>query len=174
MVQCDCLAAEYTVRRFERLLGRSVFFGGAGMGEVELVYKQWDCREDDDGWIVASPPSLDRDNDRNPATSIELGQFLKNPALMWGHNCRDPWAVIGRAKEVLASEDLRAWAGGEDWPPAKYRQGFILVRGDPDDLTSHVGPHHDVIDGRLHTVWRGVSAARCGVSVRTPRSSSPG
>jgi len=54
---------------------------------------------------------------------------------------------------------LREWAGGDEWSPAKYRQGFVFVDGEPDLLTSYVGPHHDIVGGAFRVVWRGVSAA---------------
>lgn len=54
---------------------------------------------------------------------------------------------------------LREWAGGDEWDPAKYRQGFVFVDGEPDQLGSYLGPHHDVVDGDLVTVWGGVRAA---------------
>ena len=78
--------------------------------------------------------------------------------------------VVPYRKHPLAPEDrpwdaaaarrrIREWAGGDNWDPAKYRQAFVFVRGDPANLTSYVGPHHDVINGRLYTVWNGVRAA---------------
>ena len=59
---------------------------------------------------------------------------------------------------------LRKLAGVDaENPPAsawsKYAEGFAIVRGPRDNLTSYVLPHHDVIDGRLVTVPAGVSAA---------------
>jgi len=62
-----------------------------------------------------------------------------------------------------AVQRLRQWAGGPDkdkvdW--ARYAEGFAWV--DPerrDDYAGYKLPHHDVVDGRLVTVWRGVAAA---------------
>jgi len=62
-----------------------------------------------------------------------------------------------------AEQRIRAWAGGPekekiDW--AKYRQGFAWYNEeDPENIGSYKLPHHDIIDGRLHTVWKGVVAA---------------
>jgi len=67
----------------------------------------------------------------------------------------DADAAVGR---------LRAWAGvdGEE-PDADawndYAEGFAIVRGPRDNLTSYILPHHDVRDGELVTVPAGVSAA---------------
>ena len=62
-----------------------------------------------------------------------------------------------------AEQRIRRWAGGPDkenidW--GKYRQAFAWY--DPehaDDFSGYKLPHHDVIDGRLVVVWRGVAAA---------------
>ena len=44
---------------------------------------------------------------------------------------------------------------------SKYRRAFAWQRPgeDPDNLRTYAGPHHDIIDGRLTCVWRGVRAA---------------
>ncbi|MEM2122918.1 MAG: hypothetical protein QXE79_04695 [Candidatus Bathyarchaeia archaeon] len=62
-----------------------------------------------------------------------------------------------------AATRLRRWAGGPekdrvDW--AKYMKGFAWV--DPESSDDYAGyklPHHDIIDGELVVVWRGVAAA---------------
>jgi len=62
-----------------------------------------------------------------------------------------------------AEARVRKWAGGPDkdkidW--AKYRQAFAWYNAeDPENFGSYKLPHHDVIDGRLVVVWRGVAAA---------------
>jgi len=62
-----------------------------------------------------------------------------------------------------AERRIREWAGGPDkenidW--AKYRQGFAWYNSaDPENFGSYKLPHHDVIDGKLVVVWRGVTAA---------------
>lgn len=58
---------------------------------------------------------------------------------------------------------LRRWAGGPekegvDW--ARYAKGFAWV--DPEHRGDYAGyklPHHDVVEGELVVVWRGVAAA---------------
>lgn len=58
---------------------------------------------------------------------------------------------------------LRRWAGGPDkesidWD--KYRRGFAWYDAeDRENFGSYKLPHHDVIDGQLKVVWRGVVAA---------------
>jgi len=62
----------------------------------------------------------------------------------------------------------RAWAGGPDkenisWP--KYRRLFVRYDGENvEDFGSYAGPHHDVIDGELKTVFRGVAALAVVIS----------
>jgi hypothetical protein len=55
-----------------------------------------------------------------------------------------------------ARERLRTWAKDD---LAKYRKGFAYVHGDGKSLADYQLPHHDIIDGKLHVVWHGVSAA---------------
>jgi len=63
-----------------------------------------------------------------------------------------------------AIQRLRAWAGVDaDEPSADawndYAEGFAIVRGPRDNLTSYILPHHDVRGDELVTVPAGVSAA---------------
>jgi hypothetical protein len=58
---------------------------------------------------------------------------------------------------------LRNWAGGPDkgnvdW--AKYREGFAWYNSDDaENYAAYKLPHHDISNGRLIVVWRGVAAA---------------
>jgi hypothetical protein len=65
-----------------------------------------------------------------------------------------------------AEQRVRKWASSDgsgdkgkiDW--AKYRQAFAWYNAeDPESFGSYKLPHHDIIDGRLCVVWRGVAAA---------------
>lgn len=65
-----------------------------------------------------------------------------------------------------AIRSLRKWASSDgsgdkdkiNW--AKYRQGFAWYDPDhADDFGGYKLPHHEVIDGELCVVWRGVAAA---------------
>lgn len=65
-----------------------------------------------------------------------------------------------------AEERIRRWASSDgsgnkdkiDWD--KYRQAFAWYdHEDSENFKSYKLPHHDVIDGRLHVVWRGVVSA---------------
>ena len=62
-----------------------------------------------------------------------------------------------------AEKRIRRWAGGPekeniDW--SKYRQAFAWYNeSDPENFGSYKLPHHDIIDGKLKVVWRGVAAA---------------
>lgn len=65
-----------------------------------------------------------------------------------------------------AKKRLAKWASSDgsgdkdkiDW--SKYRKGFAWYDAEnPENIGSYKLPHHDVIDGELVVVWRGVSAA---------------
>lgn len=78
-----------------------------------------------------------------------------------------PTADEDRAWDGAAAVDrMRRWASSDgsgdkdtmDWP--KYRRGFTWYDAEaPDNFGSYKLPHHDVDDGRLVAVWRGVAAA---------------
>lgn len=65
-----------------------------------------------------------------------------------------------------AEQRLRKWASKDgsgdketiDW--AKYARGFLFVDSeDKENFGAYYFPHHDVIDGELYVVWRGVATA---------------
>jgi hypothetical protein len=65
-----------------------------------------------------------------------------------------------------AEQRVRKWASSDgsgdkekiDWE--KYRQAFAWYNSDdPESFGSYKLPHHDIIDGRLCVVWRGVATA---------------
>jgi len=60
-----------------------------------------------------------------------------------------------------AERRVRAWAtDGEEVDWRRYRQAFAWYDEDePELFGSYKLPHHDIIDGRLVVVWRGVAAA---------------
>jgi len=75
-----------------------------------------------------------------------------------------PPADRERAWDGAAAERrLRAWAGGPDaadidW--AKYRKGFSWYDEENEEtFGAYKLPHHDIVDGELQTIWRGVAAA---------------
>ena len=62
-----------------------------------------------------------------------------------------------------AEARVRSWASGSDkekinW--GKYRRAFAWYdRSAPEEFGSYKLPHHDIINGRISVVWRGVAAA---------------
>jgi len=73
-------------------------------------------------------------------------------------------APVDREWDADAADGrLRSWAGGPekeniDW--AKYREGFAWYDVEnAEGFGAYKLPHHDIIDGRLNVVWRGVAAA---------------
>ncbi len=74
-----------------------------------------------------------------------------------------PTATRERAWNADAAiKRFRKWAGGPDiekvsW--AQYRKMFVQFDADnAADFGSYGGPHHDILDGDPHTVFRGVAA----------------
>jgi HK97 family phage prohead protease len=66
--------------------------------------KTFDLKMADDGWMIASTPAVDRDRDRVMPKGANLRNFENNPVLMFGHNYADPWALIGRAKDLSVTD----------------------------------------------------------------------
>lgn len=59
-----------------------------------------------------------------------------------------------------AERRVRAWAGAEDGPNAKYREAHVWYDGDKEqNFTAYKLLIADVVDGRLHAVPAGVMAA---------------
>ena len=61
--------------------------------------------KEDDGWVIASTPALDRDSDRVLPMGLDVSSFQKNPVIMWGHDYSSPFAVIGRAADMMLTPD---------------------------------------------------------------------
>lgn len=75
-----------------------------------------------------------------------------------------PPASEGQAWDAFrARKRMANWAGGlskDSISWSKYRRGFAWHdEDDPKSFSAYKLPHHDVIDGQLKTVWRGVAAA---------------
>jgi hypothetical protein len=110
--------------------------GDAGYAWARKVVKQLEARKMSDGEAA-------------DAVAVEYASHPIHES-SW-----DADAAVGR---------LRSWAGVDVEKPSagawsKYRQGFAIVRGDPENLGSYILPHHDVVDGKLVTIPAGVSAA---------------
>ncbi len=61
---------------------------------------------------------------------------------------------------------VRKWSGGDKIDYAKYQQAFAYKTGDGSGgpkLGDYHLPHHDLKDGKLVVVWRGVTAAMTAV-----------
>jgi hypothetical protein len=72
-----------------------------------------------------------------------------------------PLADRDRAWDGAAAEKrVRAWAGAEDSPNAKYRDAHVWYDSDAkDNFTAYKLLIADVIDGKIRAVPRGVMAA---------------
>ncbi|GAA1975942.1 hypothetical protein GCM10009798_41510 [Nocardioides panacihumi] len=61
---------------------------------------------------------------------------------------------------AAAEKRVRAWAGAEDGPNAKYRDAHLWYDADrKDNFTAYKMLYADVVDGRLQAVPRGIMAA---------------
>ena len=65
-----------------------------------MLHKTFEIKAAEDGRMIASTPDVDRDKDRVLPNGAKLENFIKNPVLMYGHNYRDPWALIGKAGDI--------------------------------------------------------------------------
>lgn len=65
-----------------------------------MLHKTFEIKAAEDGRMIATTPSVDRDKDRVMPMGAQLDNFVKNPVLMYGHNYRDPWALIGKVGDL--------------------------------------------------------------------------
>ena len=65
-----------------------------------MLHKTFEIKAAEDGRMIASTPDVDRDKDRVLPNGAKLENFIKNPVLMYGHNYRDPWALIGKVGDL--------------------------------------------------------------------------
>ncbi|MCD6236038.1 MAG: hypothetical protein J7J94_03510 [Thaumarchaeota archaeon] len=103
-----------------------------------------------------------------PEANIEIAESIKLRAVERAVRAHEtlkapvtkPWDA------EKAVESLRKWASADrsgaketiDW--AKYRLGFAWYdEDDPESFGSYKLPHHEVVNGNLYVVWRGVAAA---------------
>jgi len=64
-----------------------------------MIRKQFTVEKEGE-WLTINTGTVDRDRDRVLPSGAVLDNYLANPVVMWGHNYRDPWALIGRAAEL--------------------------------------------------------------------------
>jgi len=57
--------------------------------------------------MIASTPAVDRDHDRMLTGCFDVTNFSKNPVLIYGHNYREPWALIGKCADLRTDEQGR-------------------------------------------------------------------
>lgn len=65
-----------------------------------MLHKTFEMKAGADGRMIATTPAADRDKDRVLPMGAQLDNFVKNPVLMYGHNYRDPWALIGKVGDL--------------------------------------------------------------------------
>jgi len=103
-----------------------------------------------------------------PEANIEIMESIRLRAVERAVQLHEtPTAPIERPwDKQRAIESLRRWASVDgsgdkesiDWE--KYRLGFAWYDEEhPEEFGSYKLPHHEVIDGKLCVVWRGVAAA---------------
>jgi len=103
-----------------------------------------------------------------PEANIEIIESIRLRAVERAVQLHEtPTAPIERPwDKQRAVESLRRWASVDgsgdkesiDWE--KYRLGFAWYdEENPEEFGSYKLPHHEVIDGKLCVVWRGVAAA---------------
>lgn len=69
-----------------------------------VLHKAYDTTTADDGWLVASTPVVDRDQDRVFPLGVKTANYMQNPVLVFGHQYTEPWSIIGRAADIKADD----------------------------------------------------------------------
>lgn len=151
-------STERVVESFERFMVKEV---DMGLGELKTCYLCGTLLSDavDFGEFQAHPECAQR------FWSMAARIFRFSEKAVAPHEA--PKAPEEREWDANAAEQrIRKWASSDgsgdkdkiDW--GKYRQAFAWYDSeDPENFGSYKLPHHDVIDGRLCVVWRGVAAA---------------
>ncbi len=122
-----------------------------------------------------------------PEASIELVEPIKLKAVERAVQLHETdLAPLDRSWDKnRAIASLRKWASRDgsgrketiDW--AKYRLGFAWYdEKNPESFESYKLPHHEVLNGKLCTVWRGVAAAMAALfgargGVKIPEEDKP-
>ena len=92
---------------------------------MSVVHKQLEIkvvdRRKDGGRIVISTGAPDRDRDRVFPQGAKTEDYLKNPVVQFAHNYYDPWATVGRTRQleitetgIVADFELRPAANDQD------------------------------------------------------------
>jgi uncharacterized protein len=68
-----------------------------------MIRKQFQVEKEGE-WLTINTGTVDRDRDRVLPSGAVLENYMANPVVMWGHNYRDPWALIGRAADLEVTE----------------------------------------------------------------------
>lgn len=129
-----------------------------------MLRKQFDItvkeQRENGGRILINTAAVDRDRDRVMPLGARIENYLKNPVVMWGHNYRDPFALIGKTNELTITEagievdfDLRPAANEAD------PQNIVLLLWNGGWVrTSSIGfdPRDVPVDGVVPTEDDGV------------------
>jgi HK97 family phage prohead protease len=104
------------------------------------------------GRVVITVPAVDRDRDRIDPLGIDLENYRKNPTVIFGHEYRAPWAVIGKTTAldvspagIVATFELRPAANESDpqhivrllWGGGWLKTasiGFTPIKWEPNEL----------------------------------------
>lgn len=74
---------------------------------MSKITKQYQVKQSG-GWWIASTPNLDRQKDRVFPLGLDLSNYRRNPVLMWAHDYKSPYAVIGQAVDLeVTATDFR-------------------------------------------------------------------
>jgi len=72
-----------------------------------------------------------------------------------------PWdgaAAVKRLRTFIGGGDIGKFDLNNATHRAAFRRAFVFVDGDGKTLAQYKLPHHDIINGKLSAVWRGVAA----------------
>ena len=121
--------------------------------------------------LIGSPLFDDEDNEEPEEDDVEVKGIVgeEDDTLELEEKAVVPYKAYPLMEEgtawkgAAARRRIRNWAGGpkkEDIDFKKYAKGFTAYdEEDADSFGAYKLPHHDISEGKLMTVWRGVAAA---------------
>lgn len=145
-------------------------YKGGFMKAFSVGYQNLEAEENEDGTMVHKKNTLYEISCVNvPANALALAKSKGIDVSSLENKSVVPYHGFPMADEDMewsgeeAEMRMRKFCGGPDKMDmdfSKYKEGFAWFdETDKENLRAYKMPHHDIVDGEMKTIWRGVAAA---------------